>query len=51
MTYTVYDDTITINLIQEACKVLGEYVGNLDWFECLWTVYGYIMSVNSHCAW
>ncbi|XP_054975617.1 guanylate cyclase soluble subunit beta-2-like [Sorex araneus] len=23
MTYTVYDDTITINLIQEACKVLG----------------------------
>ncbi|XP_037655867.1 guanylate cyclase soluble subunit beta-2-like [Choloepus didactylus] len=23
MTYTVYDDVITINLIQEACKVLG----------------------------
>uniref|UniRef100_A0A8C9DND3 guanylate cyclase n=1 Tax=Prolemur simus TaxID=1328070 RepID=A0A8C9DND3_PROSS len=23
MTYTVYDDTITIKLIQEACKVLG----------------------------
>ncbi|XP_049634437.1 guanylate cyclase soluble subunit beta-2-like [Suncus etruscus] len=23
MTYTVYDDIITINLIQEACKVLG----------------------------
>lgn len=24
MTYTVYDDSITIKLIQEACKVLGK---------------------------
>lgn len=24
MTYTVYDDVITIKLIQEACKVLGK---------------------------
>ncbi|XP_030875291.1 guanylate cyclase soluble subunit beta-1-like [Leptonychotes weddellii] len=25
MTYTVYDDIITIKLIQEACKVLGKH--------------------------
>jgi hypothetical protein len=24
MTYTVYDDTITVKLIQEACKALGK---------------------------
>lgn len=32
MTYTVYDDLITIKLIQEACKVLGEYDKGLFWF-------------------
>lgn len=29
MTYTVYDDVITMKLIQEACKVLGEDEGGL----------------------
>lgn len=32
MTYTVYDDIITIKLVQEACKILGEYEMELFWF-------------------
>lgn len=32
MTYTVYDDIVTINLIQEACKILGEHEMDLFWF-------------------
>lgn len=35
MTYTVYDDIITINLIQEVCKILGEYEMDLFWFPRL----------------
>lgn len=25
MTYEIYDDVITLRLVQEACKMLGEY--------------------------
>lgn len=32
MMYTVYDDIITLKLIQEACKILGEYEKGLFWF-------------------
>lgn len=35
MTYTVYDDLITIKLVQEACKVLGEYEEGLFGFSGL----------------
>lgn len=32
MTYTVYDDIITIKLIQEACRVLGKEEAGLSGF-------------------
>lgn len=32
MTYEIYDDTLTLRLVQEACKMLGEsHLGSQPW--------------------